>query len=288
MNSPQPCPTCGELVAPGAAFCRACGARQGQSCAQCGAPTVPGAAFCRSCGMPVAGAVPPSEPTQQTEVKAVAPPTVTAADNRSWRTPLLIAGAVLLLGAGAAAAIFLVGGGEGSSTTVASRSSIAEEGSASEEAATAESAEADVNGLPPIGRGEMEEEIRALLVDYHGDVVNREFRSAWGLLSSRKRQQDLAEYGYAEWQQAQATLSPYLSPGGLRAQIEGVEGDGVVRVEVTGMGWSAPGSNCLEWSGLTWAKYEGGAWTYDPGYSTTAARRRAWQPRADELLGAGC
>lgn len=202
--------------------------------------------------------------------------------------PLLIAGAVLLLGAGAAAAIFLVGGKEGSSTTVASRAAAVTEDGSSEEVTSPEPAETDANGLPPVGREEMEGEIETLLLDYHEDVVDRNFQAAWGLLSSRKRQQDLAEYGYAKWQQAQATLSPYLSPGGLRAHIEGVEGDGVVRVEVSGMGWSAPGSSCSEWAGLTWVRYEGGAWAYDPGYSTTAARRREWQPRSGELLGAGC
>lgn len=250
---------------------------------------MPGAAFCRSCGAPVA--VAPAEPTRPTAVKAAPPAAVAAADERSWRMPLLIAGAVLLLGVGAAAAIFLVGGGGGggSSTAVASRSPAAEEGGgSSEEAAAAEPGETDADGLPPVSRGEMEEEIATLLLDYHEDVVNGEFQSAWGLLSARKRQQDLAEYGYAKWQQAQATLTPYLSPSGLRAHVEGVEGDGVVRVAVTGMGWSAPGSSCSEWSGLTWVRYEGGAWTYDPGYSTTAARRRDWQPRAGELLGAGC
>jgi len=39
---------------------------------------------------------------------------------------------------------------------------------------------------------------------------------------------------------------------------------------------------------LTWVKYEGGQWTYDPGYSTTPARRRTWQPRTGELLGGAC
>jgi len=134
----------------------------------------------------------------------------------------------------------------------------------------------------------MEEEITTLLLAYHEDVVERDFRAAWSLLSARKRQQDLAEYGYPKWMRAQASLSDYLSPGGLQAQIDSLEGEGVARVLVTGMGWSAPSSSCSEWSGLTWARYESGEWTYDPGYSTTAPRRQEWKPRASELLGGGC
>jgi hypothetical protein len=134
----------------------------------------------------------------------------------------------------------------------------------------------------------MEEEIGSLLLDYHEDVVEGDFRGAWALLSTRKRRQNLAEYGYRKWMEAQASLSDYLSPSPLQARIDALEDAGVARVLVTGMGWAAPTSPCTEWSGLTWVRYERGEWTYDPGYSTTAARRQTWKPRAGELLGAGC
>lgn len=297
MTSPEKCAACGEPVVPGAAFCRFCGARHEQpACGSCGAGLPSGAVFCRSCGAPV-GAVPPAGPTEP-RAPVPAPPAPSPGDPpRSWRTPLLVAGAILLLGAGAAVAIVFAGSGGGSSTTVSE--TVAGEGAgaaetvAGQESGEAEpvegaSGETEANGLPPVTRGEMEEEIQALLIGYHEDVVNSDFRSAWALLSSRKRRQDLAEYGYPAWKRAQATLSGYLSPGGLEARVDGVEGEGVVRVEVTGMGWSQPSSPCSEWSGLTWVRYERGAWTYDPGYSTTAARRRSWQPRAAALLGAGC
>jgi hypothetical protein len=203
--------------------------------------------------------------------------------------PVLVAVVILLLGAGTAAAIvFARGGGGGGTTTVAETSAGATAADGEATAAETEAEGLDSNGLPRIGRTMMGEEIQVLLLDYHEDVVAGEFRSAWALLSARKRRQDLAEYGYPKWKQAQASLSGYLAPAGLKARIDGPEGEGVVRVDVTGMGWSAPGSPCSEWSGLTWVRYEGGAWTYDPGYSTTPARRRSWQPRTAELLGANC
>jgi hypothetical protein len=199
----------------------------------------------------------------------------------------LIAAAILLVGVGAAGAIILArGGGSASTTTVAGAASRAT--TVSDEETAGEVVELDSDGLPAVSRAEMEGEIQALLLTYHEDVVAGDYRSAWGLLSARKRQQNLAEYGYRKWMEAQASLSGYLVPGGLQTRIDGVEGEGVARVDVDGMGWSDPGSRCSEWSGLTWARYEQGAWTYDPGYSTTPARRRTWQPRSAELLGANC
>jgi hypothetical protein len=204
------------------------------------------------------------------------------------RTATLIALAILLVGAGAAAAIILAGNGDSSTTTVAAAAGAASESGEEETAAESEGFESTEDGFPAVSRAEMEEEITTLLLAYHEDVVERDFRTAWSLLSSRKRQQDLDEYGYPQWMRAQASLSDYLSPAALRARIDSLEGEGVARVLVSGMGWSAPSSPCSEWSGLTWVRYEGGEWTYDPGYSTTAARRREWKPRAGELLGGNC
>jgi hypothetical protein len=296
-NSPRKCETCGEELAAGASFCRACGTRYEQpTCNACDAPIAPGTAFCRACGAPVAGAAAPVEPSNPdpTLVRparpASSPPAAELAPKGLGRTPVLIAAAILLLGAAGAGAIILTGGSGDSPTTpvAADSGATAAPANGAEETVETEETEGDGNGFPAIGRAEMEEEIEALLLGYHEDVVERDFRSAWALLSPRKRQQNLAEYGYREWMQAQASLSDYLSPAGLRARIDALEDEGVARVLVAGMGWSAPSSACSEWSGLTWVRYESGEWTYDPGYSTTAARRREWRPRAGELLGAGC
>jgi hypothetical protein len=252
---------------------------------------VPGAAFCRQCGSPVGEPQPPpgAPEAEPTAVKPAAPmpPPLQRREEGPRRIPLLIAAAVLLVGVGAAAAIVLArGGGGGSTTTVAGTEARQTESTSG--APEGEVAEVDSNGLPPVGRAAMEGEIQGLLRSYHEEVVAQDFRAAWALLSARKRQQNLAEYGYREWMEAQASLSGYLSPAGLGARIDGFEGDGVVRVDVSGMGWSDPGSRCSEWSGLTWVRYEEGNWAYDPGYSTTDARRRTWQPRSAELLGANC
>lgn len=188
----------------------------------------------------------------------------------------------------------LAGGGSGSAAA-----SDAEPGLGSEsappaavgepEGGGAESVPAvDSSGFPPEPRGEMTQNIHAVLLGYHEAVVDGQLQSAWELLSARKRQQALGEGGYEKWREAQASLSPYLEPEGLRVRIVALEGDGVARVDVSGMWWYAPGSSCSEWGGLTWAKYENGAWRYDPGYSTTPAREREWKDRYEKLMGTTC
>jgi hypothetical protein len=54
------------------------------------------------------------------------------------------------------------------------------------------------------------------------------------------------------------------------------------------MKWNKPGAPCSEWSGITWVKYEEGAWRYDPGYSTSPEREAEWKSRYAELLGGKC
>lgn len=144
------------------------------------------------------------------------------------------------------------------------------------------------SGFPTDSEAAIEAEAEGVLGDFHAAVVEGDFRYAWSLLTARKRRQEAQEKGYAGWRDAQATLTPYLLPEGIEVQLDGLEDEGVARVLITGMGWTQPSSPCSEWSGLTWVRYEGGSWRYDPGYSTTAERRRQWRDRSDQLLGVGC
>jgi hypothetical protein len=211
----------------------------------------------------------------------------------------VIGALVLLLGAGVAVAIVVSKNSNASNPTTVeqvglpgSEASYEEESGgemveAEEEPVEAEE-EVSSSGFPEVSRSQINEEITSLLQSYHEDVVVEDFEGAWAILSPRKRQQYLREYGYHKWAAAQASLSPYLDPYGLEANVVSLEGEGVARVDVTGMGWSEPGAPCSEWSGLTWAKYEGDEWAYDPGYSTTSARRATWRPRSVRLLGGDC
>ena len=246
------------------------------ACASCGRPLAPGAAFCRGCGAAIQSA--PSEPPRKPG---------------RGRAILLACLALLLVGAGAGAAIALLGGGDSRQTEAAPPGPSATVPT-DETAAPIQTGEASSGsgggqaGFPAVSRAQMAQEIQSLLLAYHEDVVEDRVHDAWILLSARKRAQNLRESGYAQWARAQGSLAPYLTPAGIAVRVDALEDDGVARVLVTGMRWSAPGSSCSEWSGLTWVKYEGGSWTYDPGYSTTAERERTWKPRRPELLGATC
>ncbi|MGE5281991.1 MAG: hypothetical protein ACM3N0_06675 [Chloroflexota bacterium] len=216
--------------------------------------------------------------------------------------PIVIGALILLLGAGVAVAIvaskssnashptalFERAGAEGAEEEEPGGEMVETEEEAVEEEPVEGGEEVSSAGFPEVSRSRMNEEITSLLQGYHEDVVEEDFQGAWAMLSPRKRRQYLREYGYQKWASAQASLSPYLDPYGLEANVVSLEGEGVARVDVTGMGWSKAGAPCSEWSGLTWAKYEGDEWAYDPGYSTTSARRATWRPRSARLLGGDC
>lgn len=143
--------------------------------------------------------------------------------------------------------------------------------------------------LPDVPRSQMVSDMKSSLLTFHEDIVAGDFHGAWELMSNRKRRQARNETGYAGWKKNQASLQPYLDPSGLRVRVISLdESSGVATVDATGMTWSQPGASCSEWAGVTWLKYEGDEWTYDPGYSTTAERKRKWKSRFDDLMGGEC
>lgn len=268
------------------------------SCPNCGAGVATGAKFCRSCGSAleateVGPVPPPARPRPASSRPAPAAPAGSpgAPAGRGWRVAGIVALCLVLAGAAGGAAFLL---------TRDDASSQAQETSLDDEAivdglddmtaggSTATGTLPTERGFPADTKAAMRPEIEEALRQFHVAVVEGDFQYAWRLLSARKRQQEESEKGFSGWRDAQATLTPYLDPDEIHAEIDGLEDDGVARVLVTGMGWSGPGSPCSEWSGLTWVKYEGGVWRYDPGYSTTAERQRRWEHRVGELLGVGC
>jgi Double zinc ribbon len=284
------CPSCGHPLPPGAAFCRNCGAEVkppevAPAPEPAPAPT-PGAAPAPP-APPPAPAPPPTPPSSP-----ASPPATTQPPGRRRRAALIAVVAVLLIAAGAGAAILLTSSDEDSGQTATAPATDSATVPASA-APPSQSGEASAAGSSENAATESEAEmaaaIQSLLLAYHEDVVEGRMHDAWLLLSARKRAQSLREGGYAKWAHAQASLAPYLSPAGVTVHVDGrEEGGEVARVLVRGMGWSEPGASCSEWSGLTWAKHEDSHWTYDPGFSTTPARKRAWEPRYEQLLGANC
>jgi methionine-rich copper-binding protein CopC len=199
--------------------------------------------------------------------------------------------------AGAAIAILLSGRGSTSNirvanvtdTSTATPTTSAPAQETVQSTTSTASVNSDTGQLPDESTQQMQPEIQQMLLEWHEDVVHGNYHAAWLLLSARKRNQDEREEGYGLWVKDQSTLRPYLDPSNLRISVESTEPEsGVAQVDVTGMGWDKPGAPCDEWSGITWVKYEAGAWKYDPGYSTTPQREREWKPRFSELLGGRC
>ncbi len=244
---------------------------------------------------------PPMPPPPMPPVDAGGP----TAPRPGVRVPVaLIVVLVLVVGGlGAGAAILLSsskGGGPASHASPAAAATTTGETAATSTATTetapggaTQSTSTESNStaglLPNESREQMQPEIQHLLYEWHEDVVNGDYRAAWNLLSERKQQQNTEKYGYSEWVKNQATLGPYLNPSGIHAAIVSTEpASGVATVNITGMKWNKPGASCTEWSGITWVKYETGAWRYDPGYSTTPEREAEWKSRFSELLGGRC
>lgn len=302
MPAEPSCGNCGAALAPSSAFCRACGTpvpAEGAPTQKLDpAPQPPPAASRPAPPPPPAVAPPPTPPPPP----PAAPAPLAAAGGSRSKVPFIIGGLVLLIAAGVAVAIVASKGSSPSQPTALFERAGAETANeeepggemveTEEEAVEEEPVEAEgevsTAGFPEVPRSQMDEEITSLLESYHEDVVEEDFQGAWAMLTPRKRRQYLREYGYHKWSSAQASLSPYLDPYGLEANVVSLEGEGVARVDVTGMGWSKAGAPCSEWSGLTWVKYEGEEWAYDPGYSTTSARRATWRPRSARLLGGDC
>jgi len=299
MGAEPNCGNCGAALAAGSAFCRACGTPVPAEEAPTkldAAPTPPPPPPARPAPPPAAPPPPPSPPPPPPLTPA---PLAGTGGSRS-KTPIVIGVLVLLIGAGVATAIVASKSSNANDATTVEQAGLPSSAAGYEEEPGGElveeeeeepvEAEEEVSsaGFPEVSRSQMNGEIVSLLQGYHEDVVKEDFQGAWAMLSPRKRRQYLREYGYHKWAAAQASLSPYLDPYGLEASVVSLEGEGVARVDVTGMGWSKPGAPCSEWSGLTWVKYEGDEWAYDPGYSTTSARRATWRPRSARLLGGDC
>jgi hypothetical protein len=212
----------------------------------------------------------PSPPPETTVLSPAPPPRQPprqpAVAGGRWSPSMAIALTVLAVAlVGVAVAIVVSRGGSGAhalthaalTDTVASSGSSATTGSGSGAQTTGETGEdttstAGEGVLPAVSAQQMESEIQQILRSWHEDVVQGDYRAAWGLLSQRKQAQEESEQGYAAWEKNQATLRPYLNPAGLQVSIQSTEpNSGVAQVDVTGMTWDKPGASCGETSPST-------------------------------------
>jgi hypothetical protein len=140
--------------------------------------------------------------------------------------------------------------------------------------------------LPSISRDAMTRQIRTMFRDYHQSLAHGRLDHAFSLMSERKRQDVLDDDLLDEWKQDGASFGKQIEPSRLQVKIVATDAKaGIAAVRISGMPYHDPASLCKTWSGVTWVKYEHGAFHYDPGYSTTTAREAEWKPRALETFG---
>jgi len=251
----------------------------------------------------------PADPPPAWTPPSAAPAPAAGRSGGGRSGPWLVAGAVIvaLALAGAAFAVVLAGksGSQATRTVISVQPASAGAGGRDGAGATAATDPVtDTTPTAPAGAGSASgyppadetarEQIEQVLLEHHQDLVDGDFRGAWDLMSKRKQAQKLREEGFATWAaDQQKLLTPYLVPSGLHVEFAAYDrSTGVARVMVTGMGWTKQPDKCGgRYEGLTWVKYEDGAWRYDPGYSTTPERERLWSTRPqpyDQLLGTRC
>lgn len=224
---------------------------------------------------------PPKAPQPEGPTYDALPPSYPAASSgRRLPNLWLVFGFVLLLAAIGGATAVLVTKNQTSSGKRVSQTGNAPNSSGSSPAPgsntgdtnTAPSAPND-GGLAGMSQAEIQRQSQDVIRAHQMALSVGDYRKAWKLLSPRKRRQDTMETGYSGWLVNQQGTHAGTSAGGLSVQLRSVDRtNGEATVYVSGY-YDKQG---CDFSGITWTHYESGRWWYDPGYSTTPARRAKW------------
>ena len=272
-------------------------------CQGCGLQVPPTDRFCRGCGAAAPGSAPPAPPVASAVAGAQAPPSIpvssTPAPNNSTGGGSNLSGkAGIAMVVGGAVALFCIAAVlflsmKGPDTP----SSTANPATTRTTQTTNPKPVADTGRLPDQTRRQMRVAIASLMKRHHQLIADGDYAGAYALYSSRKRNQPLIEtpscQSYTCWAPVMYPLQSGLS-NPVRASVRVVrvfKGAGVAEVRVV-----LPRPNCPTgaWEGITWAKYENGRWTYDPGWKTDEVQRAQYKStnggntQDSRLLGIGC
>ncbi|GEM_PF-1612270 len=285
---------------------------EGPSCSACGGPVVAGERFCRTCGAPVSAKAEETKPQSPSATAktpgpdgksakppeadaAAAPSAVTAAI--SWRPsrPALYAGAALLLLAVAATVIVLSSGNQSDGSDGTMKDPYAGLSETETDPSTPPKKAPNNGKLPSNSRSSMQRQVKSVIREHHQLIANGDLAGAFALMSRRKRARPLYDNPECTnstcWAPAMDPLrSGLANPVRPSVRITRLyKRSGVAEIKV-----KLPRPNCPTgyWEGITWAKYEGGRWTYDPGWKTDETQRAQYDGPGDtqdaRLLGVGC
>ncbi len=301
-------------------------AARGPSCSACGAPLATGEKFCRRCGAAVAlkkkpvSDESPAKETADKPTEAVPSASVVAAtekpetkseaktepnpgkspaassDSRPWRK-FAFAGAIVVVVLVAAAVIVL--NSTGSSGSAANEADIYDQldDPVTTTTSTAATSNVDNGKLPNQSRAAMQKSIKKVIRRHHQLIADGNYAAAYSLYSRRKQNHPLYEepgcQSYSCWAPAMTPLQSGLT-NPVTASVRVVrtfKRSGVAEIHAV---LPMPSCPTGAWEGITWAKYEGGRWTYDPGWKTDEWERRQYKSTNNgntqnpQLLGIGC
>jgi len=299
------CSVCKEPLAAGEKFCRSCGAKVVEQKAAGQTAAADSASKSKSLNAEDPGTSGGNDPavdarpagSESEKIETAKGPTAAPPDSSlQWRK---------LAFAGAIAAVILVVGAVVVLSSTGSSSTSPNEGdiyttldSPTTEANSAPDKPAVDNGkLPDATREEMQASIKKVIKRHHQLIADGDYAGAFELYSNRKQNRPLYDdpgcQSYTCWQSAMYPLnSGMVKP--VRPSVSIVRTfrrSGVAEIRV-----SIPMPSCPSgaWEGITWAKYEGERWTYDPGWKTDEVQRAKYastnggNTQNPRLLGIGC
>lgn len=324
------CPYCQFPLKPGAALaaCATCDAAhhddcwaENGGCAVVGCQNAPHAASSGATTEPVGAGAPGAWSAATT---AAPSPTAAPSSGAPLQPPRrsvggIVAAAIVVLAlaiAGSAAAFVLTRDDDGEQvvaeaiTTVTEAAATSSDDQASDTDAsgatgvdqgdTSTEPSDDGGVLPDVPEAEMAEEIATVIGDYHRAIGSGDTDTAWDLLSSRRHRLETSQTyrdgrfrDRQSWEHNELETGQKVDPGSPTVEILELDRrHGVATVDVRGMrAIGAAGRRCGgRWEGTTWAKYEDGGWTYEPGANTTPSRKQRY-PNAgqrSDLLGNTC
>jgi hypothetical protein len=299
------CSVCQEPLSAGEKFCRSCGAKVDEKKAAGQPATAASATKAQSrdaddrstSDANGPGGDSPAAGSESKKTESGNGPNVVPPDNAlPWRK-FAFAGAI-------AAVILIVGAvvvlnSTGSSSTSATEEDVYSEldNPTTQTDAAADKPAVDNGKLPDATRREMQASIKKLIRRHHQLIADGDYAGAFALYSNRKKSRPLYDTpscrSYTCWQSVMYPLnSGMVKPVRPTVSVARTfKRSGVAEIRV-----SIPMPSCPTgaWEGITWAKYEGGRWTYDAGWKTDEGQRAEYastnggNTQDPRLLGVGC
>ncbi|MEA2474319.1 MAG: hypothetical protein QOE06_2234 [Thermoleophilaceae bacterium] len=143
--------------------------------------------------------------------------------------------------------------------------------------------------LPPVSNAVMATQVTSLLRGFYQAQIAGDYTAQRQLTTRRYQRKVIDRLGFSRWVANQLFGTRHFTGAqNIDATIVDTDpADGSATVSMRGLSLD-PHTKCSTWEGITWARFEGGSWRYDPSVKATPTRELQWSQRSGEVLGAGC